>query len=156
MSNGVNKVILIGNLGQDPDVRATTSGLAVVNTSLATNIKWKSRETGEQNERTEWHRLVFFGRLAEIAGQIMHKGAKVYVEGRLQTRQWEREGQKQYTTEVVVENFEMLDSRGSADGQARPAPERAAPAPRSGQDGGRRADAPPPPPPEDPDDDIPF
>ena len=112
MARGVNKVILIGNLGGDPEVRYTPSGAAVVNVNLATNESWTDR-SGERQERTEWHRLVLWSKLAEIAGQYLSKGSKVFVEGRLQTRSWDDQGgQKRYTTEVVVNDLQMLDSRG--------------------------------------------
>lgn len=115
MARGINKVILIGNLGADPETRYMPSGNAVCNVTLATTDSWKDRNTGQQQERTEWHRVVFFGRLAEIAGQYLRKGSKVYIEGRLQTREWEKDGVKRYTTEVVVDmggQMQMLDSRG--------------------------------------------
>ena len=112
MSRGINKVILIGNLGGDPEVRYTPSGAAVANVNLATNESWTDRG-GEKQERTEWHRLVFWSKLAEIVGQYLHKGSKVYVEGRLQTRSWDdQSGQKRYTTEIVVTDMQMLDGRG--------------------------------------------
>ena len=114
-TRGVNKVILIGNLGQDPEVRYMPNGNAVANCSLATSDSWKDKQTGETRERTEWHRVVFFGKL-EIVGQYLKKGSKVYVEGRLQTRKWQgQDGQDRYTTEVVVDikgQMQMLDSRG--------------------------------------------
>jgi single-strand DNA-binding protein len=117
-TKGVNKVILIGNLGQDPEVRYMPNGNAVANVSLATSETWKDKNSGEQQERTEWHRVVFFGKLAEIVGQYLRKGSKVYVEGRLQTRKWQgQDGQDRYTTEVVVDmqgNMQMLDSRGGS------------------------------------------
>ena len=112
MARGINKVILIGNLGQDPETRYLPSGGAVTNVSLATTESWRDRESGEQRDRTEWHRVVFFRRLAEIAGEYLKKGSKVYIEGQLRTRQWEREGQKHYTTENVANEMQMLDSRG--------------------------------------------
>ncbi len=113
---GINKVILVGNLGRDPEVRYTPSGTAVANVTLATGESWKDRNTGEQQERTEWHRVVFFSRLAEIVEQYLKKGAKVYVEGRLQTRSWEQEGVKRYTTEIIANEMQMLDSRGGGEG----------------------------------------
>ncbi|MEQ8313098.1 MAG: single-stranded DNA-binding protein [Gammaproteobacteria bacterium] len=113
-SRGVNKVILVGNLGNDPDVRYMPNGNAVANVSLATSDSWKDKNTGEQQERTEWHRVVFFNRLAEIVEQYVKKGSKIYVEGRLQTRSWEQDGVKRYTTEIVANEMQMLDSRGSA------------------------------------------
>jgi single-strand DNA-binding protein len=116
MSRGVNKVILIGNLGRDPETRYMPSGGAVTNVSLATTNSWRDRESGEQQTRTEWHRLVFFRRLGEIAGQYLKKGSKVYIEGSLRTREWERDGQKHYTTEIVADEMTMLDGRGEMDG----------------------------------------
>lgn len=115
MARGINKVILIGNLGSDPDVRYMPNGNAVANISLATSDSWRDRETGQQHERTEWHRVVFFGKLAEIVGQYLRKGSKIYVEGRLQTREWEKDGIKRYSTEVIVDfngQMQMLDGRG--------------------------------------------
>ncbi len=111
---GINKVILIGNLGNDPEVRYTPSGTAVANVTIATNESWKDRNTGERQERTEWHRVVFFSRLAEIVEQYLKKGSKVFVEGRLQTRSWEQDGVKRYTTEIIANDMQMLDSRGDA------------------------------------------
>ena len=113
-SRGVNKVILVGNLGNDPEVRYMPNGNAVANISLATSDSWKDKNTGEQQERTEWHRVVFFNRLAEIVEQYVKKGSKLYVEGRLQTRSWEQDGVKRYTTEIVASEMQMLDSRGGA------------------------------------------
>ncbi|MBK1674393.1 single-stranded DNA-binding protein [Ectothiorhodospira shaposhnikovii] len=133
MAKGINKVILIGNLGNDPDVKYMPSGAAVANVSLATAERWKDKQTNDWTERTEWHRLVFFGRLAEIAGEYLRKGSQVYVEGRLQTREWEKDGIKRYTTEIVVNEMQMLGGRSGGhdpgDG-GRPAP-RQAPAPAS-------------------------
>ncbi len=135
-TRGVNKVILIGNLGADPETRYMPNGNAVANVSVATSDSWKDKNTGEQRERTEWHRVVFFGKLAEIVGQYLKKGSKIYVEGRLQTRKWQgQDGQDRYTTEVVVDqsgSMQMLDSRAGGDsgfdqgyGQPRPAPQQA-------------------------------
>ena len=126
MSRGVNKVILIGNLGNDPDVRFTGQGAAVANLSLATSEAWKDKNTGQQQEKTEWHRVVIFGKLAEISQQYLKKGSKVYIEGKLQTRKWQgQDGQDRYTTEVVVDPFngqlQMLDSAGGNSGDARAA-----------------------------------
>lgn len=112
MARGVNKVILIGNCGGDPETRYLPNGGAVTNITLATSMSWKDRETGQQQDRTEWHRVVFFRRLAEIAGEFLKKGSKVYIEGSLRTNQWERDGQKHYTTEIVADEMQMLDSRG--------------------------------------------
>lgn len=115
MARGVNKVILIGNLGNDPDIRYTAGGAAVANISLATAESWRDKETGEQQERTEWHRIVFFGRLAEIVGEYLKKGSQIYVEGRLQTRKWQdKDGNDKYTTEIVANEMQMLGSRGGA------------------------------------------
>ncbi len=149
MARGVNKVILVGNLGNDPDTRYLPDGNAVTNISVATTKSWKDRETGQSNDRTEWHRVVFFRRLAEIAGEYLKKGSKVYIEGELRTRQWEKEGQKHYSTEIVANEMQMLDSRGDAGaggGYNQPmnqASNNSSPAFES-------------PPPEDFDDDIPF
>ncbi|MDH3309901.1 MAG: single-stranded DNA-binding protein [Gammaproteobacteria bacterium] len=115
MARGVNKVILIGNLGRDPEVRYSPSGSAVANITLATSESWKDKNSGEKQEKTEWHRVVFFGRLAEIAGEYLKKGSQVYVEGRLQTRKWQdKEGHDRYTTEIVANEMQMLGSRGGA------------------------------------------
>ncbi|HGG58938.1 MAG TPA: single-stranded DNA-binding protein [Gammaproteobacteria bacterium] len=117
MSRGVNKVILIGNLGNEPEVRYMPSGGAVANVSVATTDSWKDKNTGQQQERTEWHRVVFFNRLAEIVGEYLHKGSKVYIEGRLQTRKWQgQDGQDRYTTEIIANDMQMLDSRGGGMG----------------------------------------
>ncbi len=113
MARGVNKVILIGNLGADPEVRYMPSGGAVANVRLATSEQWKDKQSGEMQERTEWHRVVFYGRLAEIAGEYLRKGSKIYAEGRLQTRKWQdNQGMDRYTTEIVANEMQMLDSRG--------------------------------------------
>jgi len=113
---GVNKVILIGNVGADPELRYTPGGAAVTNFNMATNESWTDNN-GEKQERTEWHRIVVWGRLAEICNQYLRKGSKVYIEGRLQTRSWEgQDGQKRYTTEVVARDMQMLDGRDEMDG----------------------------------------
>ena len=113
MARGINKVILVGNLGQDPEVKYMPSGNAVTNITLATSDTWKDKQTGQPQERTEWHRVVFFNRLAEIAGEYLRKGSKVYVEGSLRTRKWQdQSGQDRYTTEIVASEMQMLDSRG--------------------------------------------
>ena len=113
MASGVNRVILIGNLGADPDIRSTAGGNAVANLSIATSESWKDKQTGERVENTEWHRVVMFNRLAEIAGEYLRKGSKAYIEGRLQTRKWQdREGSDRYTTEIVANSMQMLDSKG--------------------------------------------
>jgi single-strand DNA-binding protein len=113
MARGINKVILIGNLGKDPEVRYMPSGGAVANITVATSESWKDKKTGEQQDKTEWHRVVMFNRLGEIAGEYLKKGSKVYIEGKLQTRKWQgQDGQDRYTTEIVASEMQMLDSRG--------------------------------------------
>jgi single-strand DNA-binding protein len=114
MARGVNKVILIGNLGRDPEVRYMPSGAAVANVTLATSESWKDKQTGELQERTEWHRVVFYQRLAEIAGEYLKKGSKVYVEGRIRTTKWQDKttGADRYTTEIIADSMQMLDSKG--------------------------------------------
>jgi single-strand DNA-binding protein len=122
MARGINKVILIGNLGNDPEVRYMPSGGAVTTISLATSEAWKDKSTGENQERTEWHRVVFFNRLAEIAGEYLRKGSKVYVEGSLRTRKWQdKSGVDRYTTEIVGSEMQMLDGKGMGGGEARQA-----------------------------------
>lgn len=114
MARGVNKVILIGNVGGDPEVRYLPNGNAVANVTLATSDSWKDKQTGQQQERTEWHRVVFFGRIAEVVGEYVRKGTKMYIEGRLQTREWEKDGVKRYTTEIVVDiggQMQLLDGK---------------------------------------------
>jgi single-strand DNA-binding protein len=136
MARGINKVILIGNLGADPEVRYTPANTAVCNLRLATTEQWRDKQTGEQQEKTEWHNVVLFARLGEIAGEYLRKGSKVYIEGRLQTRKWQgQDGQDRYTTEIVANDMQMLDSRGggtapmSDGGQAaRSRPQQQAPA----------------------------
>ncbi|MGB0965607.1 MAG: single-stranded DNA-binding protein [Litorivicinus sp.] len=137
MARGVNKVILVGNLGNDPEMRATQSGSQIANLSIATSESWRDKQTGEMQEKTEWHRVVFFNRLAEIAGQYLRKGSKVYIEGKLQTRSWDDQatGQKKYMTEIVGNEMQMLDSRGEGGGmgggggyQPQQAPRQQAPA----------------------------
>lgn len=113
MSRGVNKVILVGNLGNDPDMKYTAGGAAIAKISVATKDSWKDKQTGENQERTEWHRVVFFGRLAEIVGEYLRKGSQVYIEGRLQTNKWQdQNGQDRYTTEIVASEMQMLGGRG--------------------------------------------
>jgi single-strand DNA-binding protein len=117
MARGVNKVILIGNLGADPEVRYTSSGGAVANLRLATTDQWRDKATGENREQTEWHRVVMFGRLGEIAGEYLKKGSKIYIEGSIRTRKWtDKEGQDRYTTEIVANEMQMLDGRGEGGG----------------------------------------
>lgn len=121
---GINKVILVGNLGADPETRYMPSGAAVTNIRIATSESWKDKNTGEQQERTEWHSIAFFGRLAEIAGEYLHKGSQVYVEGSLRTRKWQdKEGNDRYTTEVIATEMQMLGGRGGEQKQsAQPKP----------------------------------
>jgi len=112
MSKGVNKTIILGHLGQDPDVKYTTSGSAVANLSIATTESWKDKTTGQKQERTEWHRVVFFGKLGEICGQYLKKGSQIYVEGRLQTRKWQdKNGQDRYTTEIIGNEMQMIGKK---------------------------------------------
>lgn len=148
MSRGLNKVMLIGNLGNDPETRYTQGGAAVTSIGIATNETWKDKQTGEKQERTEWHNVTFFGRLAEVAGEYLRKGSKVYVEGQLRTNSWEKDGQKHYKTEIIASEMQMLDSKGQGGGapggQQKPPPQRAA-EPVSNPDSL-----------EDFDDDIPF
>ena len=157
----VNKVILVGNLGKDPETRYATSGAAICNITLATSRQWKDKASGEKREETEWHRVVFYDRLAEIAGEYLKKGRPVYVEGRLKTRKWQdKEGQDRYTTEIIAEEMQLLGSRegggGDADfggggggGAARGGGGGGGGAPRSAPKGPAKA-------PDDFDDDIPF
>jgi single-strand DNA-binding protein len=152
----VNKVILVGNLGRDPETRYTTGGDPITNVSIATTDTWKDKN-GEKQEKTEWHRVAFFGKLAEIAGEYLKKGSQVYVEGRLQTRKWQdKEGQDKYTTEIVADRMQMLGSRagaGAAASGGEPPPERER---ASGGGGGKPAAAPAKKNIDDLDDDIPF
>jgi single-strand DNA-binding protein len=161
MARGINKVILVGNLGRDPETRYMPSGGAVTNVSIATSRGWKDKDSGEQKERTEWHRIVFFNRLAEIAGEYLKRGSKVYIEGELRTRDWEKDGQKHYTTEVVASEMQMLDSRGEMGGGGGGGSQSGGSGggQSSGQSGGGSAspaDDFGPPPSDDFDDDIPF
>ncbi|MDH4071731.1 MAG: single-stranded DNA-binding protein [Gammaproteobacteria bacterium] len=115
MARGVNKVILVGNLGADPDTRYMPSGSAVTNLSVATNESWKDKQTGEQKDRTEWHRVAMFGRLAEIAAEYLRKGSQVYIEGKLRTRKWQdQSGNDRYTTEIIADELQMLGGRSGA------------------------------------------
>ncbi len=136
MSRGINKVILIGNLGGDPETRYMPNGNAVCNITLATGDSWIDKNTGQIQERTEWHRVVFFGRLAEVVGQYLHKGSKIYIEGRLQTRGWEKDGIKRYTTEIVVDiggQMQMLDSQQQAGQRAQQPQQQQRPAQQQSQ-----------------------
>ena len=151
MARGINKVILVGNLGQDPETRYMPSGSAVTNFTVATNESWKDKQTGEQKERTEWHRVVMFDRLAEIAAEYLRKGSQVYIEGKLQTRKWQgQDGQDRYTTEIRANEMQMLGGRGGGGSFGGGS---------GGGGGGQKGgggNAPPQPGPDDFDDDIPF
>lgn len=152
MARGVNKVILVGNLGQDPEVRYTANGAAVANITVATSEQWTDKQSGQKQEKTEWHRVVLFGRLGEIAGEYLRKGSQVYLEGKLQTRKWQdQNGQDRYTTEIVANEMQMLGGRQAGDSGAAGAAG-AGQAPRQAQPAGA-ASAPPG---DDFDDDIPF
>lgn len=162
-SRGVNKVILLGNVGNDPEFRVMPNGNGVANISVATSEAWKDKTTGEQQEKTEWHRVIFFNRLAEIVEQYVKKGSKLYIEGRIQTRSYEQEGVKRYATEIVASNMQMLDSRGSGGGNVgdnpfgqsqESSPQRAPAAPASST--ATTPQATPQANPADFDDDIPF
>ena len=121
MARGVNKVILVGNLGKDPDMKYTASGAAIANITVATTESWTDKQTNEKVEKTEWHRVVFFRRLAEIVGEYLHKGSQVYIEGKLQTRKWQgQDGQDRYTTEIVASEMQMLGGRSDDGGGGRP------------------------------------
>ena len=147
MARGINKVILIGNLGADPETRYTASGSAVTNIRLATAESWRDRQSGEQQERTEWHRVVMFARLAEIAAEYLRKGSQVYIEGSLRTRKWQdRDGNDRWTTEVIANEMQMLGGRGGGGAPSRGGEDnysQSAPAPRAAE-------------PDEFDDDIPF
>lgn len=146
---GVNKVILVGNLGKDPETRYMPSGGAVTNITVATSETWKDKNTGEKKEQTEWHRVTFFNRLAEIAAEYLKKGSKVYIEGSLQTRKWQdKSGQDRYTTDIKASTMQMLDSRGGGSADFSPA--------SSGSSNFSSAPAQPAAPVDDFDDDIPF
>lgn len=147
MARGVNKVILIGNLGKDPEMRYTPNGVAIANLTLATSESWKDKSSGENVEKTEWHRVVMFQRLAEICGEYLRKGSKVFIEGKLQTRKWQdKEGKDRYTTEIVADSMQMLDSKGSGTGMS-------AGAPAASQSASKPAEAPAI---DSFDDDVPF
>lgn len=134
MARGINKVILVANLGQDPETKYMPSGGAVTNISVATSEAWKDKQTGQQQERTEWHRVVFFNRLAEIAGEYLKKGSKVYVEGSLRTRKWQdQSGQDRYTTEIVASEMQMLDGKDSGAQNQNQAPQRQQSSPQAPQ-----------------------
>jgi len=151
MARGINKVILVGNLGQDPETRAMPSGSTVTNITLATNESWKDKQTGEQKDRTEWHKIAMFNRLAEIAAEYLRKGSQVYIEGKLRTRKWQdRDGNDRYTTEVIADEMQMLGGRGGGGGNYSSG---------GGSGGGSKAPSgggQSAPPADDFDDDIPF
>ena len=150
-SRGVNKVILVGNAGNDPEYRVMPNGNGVANLSIATSEAWKDKNTGDQQEKTEWHRVIFFNKQAEIIEQYVKKGAKLYIEGRLQTRSWEQDGVKRYTTEIVASEFQFLDSRENGGSDARGL----SPSPKQGN-AGSSSDSQQPSSFDDFDDDIPF
>jgi single-strand DNA-binding protein len=153
MARGVNKVILVGTLGKDPETRYMPSGSAVTNLRIATNEQWKDKQTGEQQERTEWHSIAMFGRLAEIAAEYLRKGSQVYVEGKLRTRKWQdKEGKDRYTTEIVADEMQMLGGKGGGSGAGASGMGAGA----AGGGSGRAAVNDSGPPPGDFDDDIPF
>jgi len=150
MARGINKVIIVGNLGGDPETRYMPSGSAVTNLTVATNESWKDKQTGEQKDRTEWHKVAMFNRLAEIAAEYLRKGSQVYIEGKLRTRKWQdKSGQDRWTTEIIADEMQMLGGRGGAGGGGGSAPT------SSGQDSGPPS-TPPQAGPDDFDDDIPF
>ncbi len=152
MARGINKVILVGNLGKDPETRYMPSGKAVTNFSIATSESWKDKQTGEQKEQTEWHNIVMYDRLAEIAAEYLRKGSQVYVEGRLRTRKWQdKEGRDRYTTEIISNEMQMLGSRGGGGGGGMGTESRAEPRPAPATERGAAAPAR-----DEFDDDIPF
>lgn len=151
MARGINKVIIVGNVGADPETRYMPSGSAVTNLTVATNESWKDKATGEQKDRTEWHKVAMFNRLAEIAAEYLRKGSQVYIEGKLRTRKWQdKNGQDRWTTEIVADEMQMLGGRGGAGGGGGSAPM------SSGQQDSDSQSAPPQAGPDDFDDDIPF
>jgi len=160
MARGVNKVILIGNLGKDPETRYMPSGSAVTNLTLATSESWKDKQTGENQERTEWHKVAMFGKLAEIAAEYLRKGSQVYIEGKLRTRKWQdKEGKDRWTTEIVADEMNMLGGKGGGAAAGASAPGSAAASgggSGSGSGSGRAAVNDSGAPPGDFDDDIPF
>jgi len=155
MARGINKVIIVGNLGQDPETRYMPSGAAVTNFTVATNESWKDKQTGEQKDRTEWHRVAMFNRLAEIAAEYLRKGSQVYIEGKLRTRKWQgQDGNDRYTTEIIADEMQMLGGRGGGGGGNFGGGQGGGGQGGGGQGGG--GSAPPQPGPDDFDDDIPF
>ena len=162
MARGINKVIIVGNVGGDPETRYMPSGSAVTNLTIATNESWKDKQTGEQKERTEWHRVAMFNRLAEISAEYLRKGSQVYIEGKLRTRKWQdKSGNDRYTTEIIADEMQMLGGRGGSGGGnfGGGAPSEGGAPSGGGQQGGGQqggGNAPPQPGPDDFDDDIPF
>ena len=157
MARGVNKVILLGNLGADPETRYTASGSAVTNIRLATTDSWRDKQSGERQERTEWHRVVFFNRLAEVVAEYLRKGSQCYIEGRLQTRKWQgQDGQDRYSTEIVANEMQMVGGRGGGAPPPRGRDEDSSSAWPAGGSAGSPPAAPKSGPPDDFDDDIPF
>ena len=154
MARGINKVIIVGNVGGDPETRYMPSGSAVTNLTVATNESWKDKQTGEKKERTEWHRVAMFNRLAEIAAEYLRKGSQVYIEGKLRTRKWQdKDGQDRYTTEIIADEMQMLGGRGGDFGGGGGGGSSSRGSSGSSQDSGGAA---PHPGPDDCDDDIPF
>lgn len=160
MARGINKVIIVGNVGGDPETRYMPSGSAVTNLTVATNESWKDKQTGEQKERTEWHRVAMFNRLAEIAAEYLRKGSQVYIEGKLRTRKWQdKSGNDRYTTEIIADEMQMLGGRGGGGGGNFGGGQSSGGQQGGGQQGGGQqggGNAPPQPGPDDFDDDIPF
>ncbi len=157
MSRGVNKVIIVGNLGKDPETRYMPSGSAVTNLRIATTEAWKDKQSGEQQERTEWHSVAMFGRLAEIAAEYLRKGSQVYIEGKLRTRKWQdKEGKDRYTTEILADEMQMLGSKGGGGAAGAGAGAMGGATAAGGSGGGRAAVNDSGAPPGDFDDDIPF
>jgi len=167
MARGINKVILVGTCGQDPDVRYMPNGNAVTNLSLATSEQWTDKQTGQKVEKTEWHRVSMFGKVAEIAGEYLRKGSQVYIEGKLQTREWEKDGIKRYTTEIIVDSqgtMQLLGGRPQGDSSpqqaappaAAPAPGKSSRAPGKPAKPGKSGPGSAPDPNDNPDPDIPF
>lgn len=143
MARGINKVILVGNVGVDPDVRYLPNGNAVTTLSVATSESWKDKTTGEKQDRTEWHRVVCFNRLGEIAGEYIRKGSKLYVEGSLRTRKWQdQQGQDRYTTEIIASDIQMLDSKGGGSANYEDMPQSQQSAPTHQQNANRQQSAP--------------
>ena len=159
MARGINKVILVGNLGADPETRYMPSGSAVTNLSVATTESWKDKQSGEQKERTEWHKVAMFNRLAEIAAEYLRKGSQVYIEGKLRTRKWQdQNGQDRWTTEIIADEMQMLGGRGGGGGSFGGGQQGGGQQGGGQQGGGQQGggNAPPQPGPDDFDDDIPF